>query len=302
MKDKIIKVGYLVSYDWKLLENSIPRIYEESDLIVLALDKNRKTWAGNTFAFDEDSFTHFIKRIDSKSKISIYEDNFFEPSFSTMENEVRERNMLAKKMGSGGWHIQIDADEYLIDFASFVKTLKTIDPNPDPAKIDKPVNVTGNWITIVKRLENGCIYVKPNMAKPEVCVLATQIPNYVNGRNNGYFNISTSLLIIHESRSRTDEEFYFKLKNWGHNTDFDTDSYYNLWKAIDGYNFKFIKDFNPMDKKAWPELDFAPAKNVDELIAHIKGSNLERSKLDLLLKNSRNLARLKKLLSVLLGR
>jgi hypothetical protein len=35
-----------------------------------------------------------------------------------MECDTRERNMLAKYMGEGGWHVQIDADEYFADFLS----------------------------------------------------------------------------------------------------------------------------------------------------------------------------------------
>ena len=36
------QVGFLVSYDYELLKNSLPRVYEESDTIILAIDKERK--------------------------------------------------------------------------------------------------------------------------------------------------------------------------------------------------------------------------------------------------------------------
>jgi hypothetical protein len=296
MNDAIIKVGYLVSYDWKLLEHSIPRIYSEADTITLALDKNRKTWAGNLFEFDEAGFHKLITRLDTQKKITLYQDNFFDSSLSTMQNEVRERTMLANQMGKGGWHIQLDADEYLLDFSAFVQGLKRIDTYPNPETIKKPVNVTGNWITIIKKVPSGYLYIKPDTTNLELCVLATQVPCYQHGRGNGYFNIKSNLFIVHESRSRSDEEFYFKLKNWGHNQDFNTDSYFAIWKAIDEHNYKYIKDFNPTGKGVWPEIAFAPAKNIDELIEFFKSDKtLKLSAFQLFLMNSRNLARIRQL-------
>jgi hypothetical protein len=296
MSSNIIKVGYLVSYDWHLLQNSIPRIYDYADTIVLALDANRKSWAGQKFMFDESAFREFISSIDIQQKISIYEDNFYESSLTTMQNEVRERKMLAQKMGLGGWHVQLDCDEYPVDFQGFVAVLKSIDPNPDPSKIRKPVNVTGNLISVIKAVAGGYIIVKPQSNNQELCILATQVPDYWSGRRNGHFNIQTSLLIIHETRSRTEEEFYFKLKNWGHNQDFNTESYYALWKAIDGYNYKFIKNFNPTGVGTWPELSFVEAKDIKSLISHFEADrSVSPSRWSLFLTNSRNIGRLKAL-------
>jgi hypothetical protein len=36
-----------------------------------------------------------------------------------MENETRERMMIAQRMGEGGWHVQVDSDEYFLDFGTF---------------------------------------------------------------------------------------------------------------------------------------------------------------------------------------
>ena len=46
----MIKVGYLISYDYELLFSSLPTVYDESDEIFLAIDKDRRTWAGNNFS------------------------------------------------------------------------------------------------------------------------------------------------------------------------------------------------------------------------------------------------------------
>ncbi len=297
MGDAVIKVGYLVSYDWHLLKNSLPLVYADADTIVLAIDVNRRSWAGRPYKFDESSFREFVRTIDTQHKISLYEADFYQSSLTTMENEVRERNMLAEKMGRGGWHIQLDCDEYPVNFHAFVVMLKRIDPFPNPSAVRKPVNVSGNWISIIKEVTGGYIIVKPQVKNPELCFLATQVPDYRNGRRNGYFNLRSPLMIVHETRSRTDEEFYFKLKNWGHNEDFDTDSYFAMWKAIDGYNYKFIKNFNPIGNGTWPELSFVKANNINDLIEYFRSdTSIQPSKWSLLLANSRNLARLKGML------
>jgi len=294
VQEKVIKVGFLVSYDWDLLRNSIPRIYEEADSIVLALDRNRKTWSGNFFEFDETAFRALIATIDRQNKIEIYEDDFYDQSLSAMQNEIRERQMLSERLGYGGWHIQIDADEYLINFPDFVAQLKDIDANPNPARISKPVNVMGRVVTIVKKTQEGYVYVKPDKRSLEWFTLASQVPQFKYGRRNDFFNLFSPLVLIHESGSRSKEEMYFKLKNWGHNTDFDTESYYAMWKAIDGYNYRFIKDFNPLRKGGWQELAFAPVADIERLIAYIQsGSLYTPSRLSLYFKNARNVARIK---------
>ena len=51
----MIKTGFCVSYDWELLKTSLPRVYEASDIICLAVDKNRMTWGMKPFDFDEEA-------------------------------------------------------------------------------------------------------------------------------------------------------------------------------------------------------------------------------------------------------
>jgi hypothetical protein len=49
----MIKVSYLVSYDYFMLLTSIRQLYEYVDKIVVAIDIDRKTWSGNTFEIPE---------------------------------------------------------------------------------------------------------------------------------------------------------------------------------------------------------------------------------------------------------
>ena len=151
-----IKVGFCVAYDWELLKNSIPRVYNAADTICLSIDKNRTSWSGKKYDFDESAFQGFIAQIDTQHKIKIYEDNFSLPDLSSIENDNRQRNMMADFLGKGGWHIQVDSDEYFLDFEGFVNYLTNHFPDPDTIK---PINVCCNWVSLIKRTENGFLYV-----------------------------------------------------------------------------------------------------------------------------------------------
>src|SRR5690349_10266607 len=111
----MIKVGFCVSYDWVLLKRSLPRVYGQADKICLSIDKNRRSWTGTPYVFDEDAFRSWISSVDVQNKIDVYEDDFALSNLSAMENDTRQRNLMAKRLGKGGWHIQVDSDEYFLD-------------------------------------------------------------------------------------------------------------------------------------------------------------------------------------------
>src|SRR5687768_9203973 len=95
-----IKVGFCVAYDWEYLRISLPLVYNETDKICLAIDKERISWAGNAFGFDTARFLEFVKDVDKDGKIDVYEDDFHLSGLRPMENEVRQRNLMASRMGS----------------------------------------------------------------------------------------------------------------------------------------------------------------------------------------------------------
>ena len=77
-------------------------------------------------------------------------------------------------MGEGGWHIQIDSDEYFNDFKSFTGFLKernNLLQNPEA----NPVEIHVQWITLFKKVEGGFLYVKDSLDTIEV---ATNVPKY----------------------------------------------------------------------------------------------------------------------------
>ena len=134
---KKIHIGFLLSYDYEKLKNSIPPVYEEADKIFIAVDHENRTWSGQKYYIDESFFT-WLKKFDKDNKIEIYKDDFYVPEISAIENDNRERHMLSLKMGIGNWLIQIDSDEYFLDFKKFVKELRTYDyylDNPEKDQI-----------------------------------------------------------------------------------------------------------------------------------------------------------------------
>ena len=192
-----IQVGFLISYDYILLKNALPQVYDYSDSIFLAIDKNRKTWNGANFTID-NSFFDWIKEIDVANKIEIYEDQFYIENLTTMECEVRERKMLSEKMGIGNWLIQLDADEYFINFKEFTKFLKKNNKYIKPS-YKKEIQISAYLVNIYKFVEDGFLYVN----EPTRCLTATNRPNYKVGRNTRKRIIYTSNLILHETLSRS---------------------------------------------------------------------------------------------------
>lgn len=274
-----IQVGYLVSYDYELLKNSLPTVYKESDTIFLAIDKNRKTWKGDVIEINPDFF-EWIKSFDVDNKIVLYEEEFYIPTLTTMQCEVRERKMLAEKMGIGNWLIQIDADEYFIDFWKFVSDLRKYDSlleNPEENKIQ----FFAFWLIIYKYTENGILYVD----KPMKASFATNFPDYDCGRRTSGRVVYLDSLVLHESVARSESELLFKLQNWGHNKDVNT-GFLDKWLQVNENNYQEFRDFYYMEPKRWKKLAYFPSKEIESIRTIMMNSNeLKISKKKLFFKN-----------------
>lgn len=296
VKQSIIKVGMLVSYDWELLKVSVPRIYKYADLVCLSQDKNRKSWACNSYDFEEDKFRKWLKEMDTEKKITYYQDDFAISELNARENCDRQRMMMADKMGKDGWHIQVDADEYFFDFKEFVRYL--INFNASPKFSDKPINMLVSLIPVIKKVNKGYLIVDFPNGKFEVCPLATNHPKFERARYNRHFNHLTNQFILHETRSRTADELWFKLNNWGHsaeelNDDAKKLQEFNSWKELDETNYHLVKNFHQDIPEKWPALDMIKAENIEELLEtlpNVKQLHIPLSRRRI--KNSRNIARL----------
>ena len=275
-----IQVGFLVSYDYELLKNAIPAIYNESDSIFLAIDKNFKTWNGQTFEIKQDFFD-WIESIDIAKKIIIYKEEFYIEGLTTMQCEVRERKMLAEEMGIGNWLLQLDSDEYMYDFGKFVDFLKSKNHYlKEPQK--EIIQVCCFKINLYKYVNEGVLYVD----KLDKFMVATNYPNYKVGRHGKCRSIYTDSFALHDCLSRTREELVQKLENWGHNSDIDKDAFMNKWDKVNINNYKEMEGFFYLNPMHWKELKFMKGSSLKELLISFKSSDaIKMSKVFLWKKN-----------------
>ena len=252
-----IKVGFLISYDYEFVKISLPRVYNHVSEIYFAVDIEGKTWSGQDFDINHE-FWIWINEFDTQRKITIYRDKFYIPGLSSIECDTRERNMLSKRMGHCDWYIQIDSDEYFVDFGAFVKKLKDFKPLG-------PTTVACRVATLFKQVNTGYLVVGDSIERLN---FATNNPIYDIARINNSGNAYTYWddLVIHQSWARITEEINLKLRNWGHKDDFNVDSFFNLWVAIDEHNYYALKGFHPLDEATWPKLEFISG-DIDQLLA-----------------------------------
>lgn len=276
---KKIQVGFLVSYDYEKLKQSIPPVYEAADQIFLAVDEQCRTWTGNTFVID-DSFYEWLKTFDVNNKITIYKDNFYVPELNPIDNDTRERTMLGKKMGIGNWLIQIDADEVFIDFDSFVQNLRRYDHFLDQPEKSK-VQFSGFLINIYKYLDSGLLYID----EATKFMVATNYPNYKRARNTKERVIYLSHYALHETLARDEKELEYKLSNWGHRHEINSE-FFDKWKKANEHNYKELKDLFYLNPKIWKSLGFIPKDQMNNLSQIIENnSSLMKTKFWLFKKN-----------------
>ncbi|WP_396137776.1 hypothetical protein [Flavobacterium sp.] len=275
---KKIHVGFLLSYDYEKLKLSIPPIYKNADRIFIALDKNFLTWSGNKFKVDE-SFFKWLKDIDEDHKIEIYRDDFYIPTLNPIQNDTRERHLLSIKMGIGNWLIQIDSDEYFINFENFVNNLRKYDhflQNPD----NNQIQFSTFLINIYKKVEGGFLYVD-NATK---CMTATNYPSYKYARNTRKRIIYTKHLMFHETLARDEKELEFKFSNWGHKDDINP-YFLEKWKSATIDNYKSLSNLFYLEPFKWKKLNFVKGDTIDEAIHNFDTNNFAPSNFFLAKKN-----------------
>lgn len=275
---KKIHVGFLLSYDYELLKNALPRVYDDSDAIFLAIDKSRRTWNGAIFSIEE-SFFKWISTFDTENKIIIYEDEFYIHSFTPMECEVRERKLLAEKMGIGNWLIQLDADEYFLDFKKFVITLKSYNNFLNDPQ-NNQIQISTFLINLYKQVDGGLLYVDG----ASKCMTATNYPDYKVGRNTRKRIIYTQHLLFHETLSRNLEDLEFKFNNWGHKNEFNP-FFLDKWKSADKENYLTLRDLFYLEPHRWKKLAFVEGLTLNEWIQNFNSKNFAPSSFFILKKN-----------------
>ncbi len=276
---KNIHVGFLLSYDYNKLKLSIPPVYKDADKIFIAIDENLNTWSGNKFEIEE-AFFQWLEDFDVDKKIELYRDNFYVPELTGIQMDTRERHLLSLKMGIGNWLVQVDSDEYFLDFEKYVKYLRQYDSYLDQPETH-PVQISGYHIDIYKYLDDGILYVK-NASK---VLLATNYPNYKLARQTRERIIYVDSFTLHESLSRSESELEYKLKNWSHREDVNP-IFLEKWKKASKDNYEDIKDVFYLNPKQWSALGYVPAKTLEEITAYFEQrEDMKVSKFYLLRKN-----------------
>lgn len=276
---KKIHVGFLLSYDYEKLKLSIPPVYKAADRIFIAEDSNKRTWSGNEFVVD-NSFYEWLKGFDVDNKIEFYRDNFYIPELSAIENDTRERHLLSLIMGIGNWLIQVDSDEYFIDFESFVEKLRKYDSYLNDPKNNR-ILIAGFHINIYKYLEDSMLYVN----EATKFYAATNYPNYKLAKNTKERIIYLDSYVLHEGLSRTEEELEYKLNNWGHKEDVNP-TFLAKWKMANKDNYKDIKDVFYMNPVTWKSLSiFNSKKKSDFNNMLLEDNGIKKSKVWLFFKN-----------------
>lgn len=252
---KVIKVGILISYDYEFVKTLLPIIYDHIAEIYFAVDVDRLTWSGEKFEINED-FWAWVSEFDTAKKVTIYEDQFYVSGLTAIECDTRERNMLSEKMGPCDWYIQIDSDEYFVDFEAFISKLHSFEAKG-------PTTIACNVATLFKAIDNGYLVVAESN---EMLSFATNNPVYDLARNNDSGNILVQWddLVLHQSWARSSEAIYLKLHNWSHKDDFQVDSFYNLWNAVDKYNANALSNFHPILGPTWRKLRYIQG-SIDEI-------------------------------------
>lgn len=259
-----IKLGYLISYDYEYFFTSIKYAYDHVDEIFLAIDKDNLTWAGNKFDLAED-FYERVEKIDFQNKIFIFKDSFYQSQLTPIQCDTRERELLNKRMGRG-WKIQLDSDEYMPDFIPVKKYLLkywylTLWPKYTP------IMLQGRLINLVKSTENGFFYVDNN----ERFAFVTNQNSFTYARINYQIrNFNINAYCIHQSWARKSSELNYKINNWGHRDDFDTNIFLDLLASINEKNYSKFKNFHPISPTAWPHLQYLESESAEDFIRKFK--------------------------------
>jgi len=248
----------LISYDAAYLPSSIKTYYNYVDEIVLGLDKNRKTWAGNEFTFDETALFTELSNMDGDNKITIIEEDFV-VSKTFIENDNYERNVLASHC-KYDWLFSFDADEELINASHFFNDfLPLVEP------YYKEYDLAFNWFLPYKEFDD-CYLVIGNEHGGWDLNEQQGFANWKNYQftyarwtNNSQARkiLKAPLGIMHWSLCRKDKELHQKINNIGHADLVENDPFYDLWLRINLANFTELKNFKTSglgDPKQWARL------------------------------------------------
>lgn len=255
----------LISYDAYMLPNSIRSYYDYVDEIVLGLDKDRISWSGNRFSFEEDWLWEQLQTIDTKGKISIVEDNFHRSQIP-IENDNHQRNFL-KEQCSYDWIFSFDADEILVNGKQFFTEFCPLVENYD-------ADLMFYWALPYKEFDEGTLFIsdasRQHIFDKEVQGFATDKNNHFTfcRWTNNPKRIQSPLMILHYSFCRPDQELDLKKNNFGHSIESKNDPFYDIQKQVNLTNFVELENFKTSNMgPQWPALMFVPKDQMGQFLA-----------------------------------
>jgi hypothetical protein len=167
---------------------------------------------------------------------------------------------LLYKWAIGNWIIQVDCDEYFLNFKNFVNDLRSHDHFLDNPEKNK-VQICAFTINLYKYLQQGVLYVEEVRSQK----FATNFPNYKTGRNTKERVIYTKNILLHECVSRTEKEILEKFNNWGHSSEVDSEKFLKKWRAVNQDNFRNYQNFFYLEPEKWKNLNFVSGNSIEEI-------------------------------------
>lgn len=228
----------LLAYDYKLAFASIKSYYDIADEIILAVDSARISFTGKPFKFDEDDVNAFIKRIDTKKKIKLVQQPFFDASLSSLDNEVSERNKISLMFPEDAYVIAIDSDEVLINPDEFWMWFSGQEIKDDLEAIS---------YTIYKRFEDRLLVSEPF----EKVIIGTYNKGQyrLHRATHSDVRIKCPLKIMHCSWGRAREDVLVKLENCSYGNSINKDEFIKAWDAVSVDNHSNAKIIHPLGIK-----------------------------------------------------
>lgn len=248
----------LISYDAAYLPESVSKYYNYVDEIILGLDKNRTTWSGNSFSFDEKQLWADLSAIDGDSKISIIEEDFVKSKVA-IENDNYERNFL-KSQCTNEWIFSIDADEYLVNAKDFFYNYCAL-----VERYYNKVDICMTWATPYKTIDDTTLVIANEDGTPffgENQGMATSndstftYARWTDKSAAGINRIMSPLVAIHWSLCRDRDALHEKINNIGHSDLVENDPFYQIWDQVTMDNYHELHNFKSsgLGEAQWPIL------------------------------------------------
>jgi hypothetical protein len=256
----------LISYDAEYLPDSIRSYYPYVDEIVLGLDRDRISWSGNKFSFDESALWKQLSAIDVDNKISIIEENFHASSVP-IENDTHERNFLKAKC-EHDWIFSFDADEVLVNAHEFFVDFCPL------VEGYKDVELMFTWYLMYKEFEDGYLVIADENRKH---AFKKDVQGFTAHRDlhtftycrwtNSQKKILSPLGIKHFSFCRTQDQLSKKVNNFGHSAESRADPFYSIQRTVTKQNYEDMINFKTHGSGAqWPTLKFVLKDELDSYL------------------------------------